>query len=510
MTNIRLKYILLLFSLAFPLFFAGQTNVDSLIKVADSKGIHDTVKIKLYGDISWELMASDIDKALEYGNKELNLSIKTNRKGDIAQAESDIGNIYNRKSSYDTAIIHYYKALQLRKELKQDTKVAGIYANIATVLMRQSKFKEALDINFISLKIVEKLGDESKQATILGNIGNLYYELEQNKSAEIFFRKGLVLAKKTNNLIMQGNILVNLGGLRFEVGVVNDSLVNLSEVDSALFYYKEAREILEKTNSQYNLGVVYNNMGRILTAKKDYTKALEFYKKGLDIRLALQDNFGIGLSYMAIGEIEKIKKNYDKSIEYLKKAEELFLPLKSAINLKQIYGKLAEAYQGKNDVNTCLKYYELYANYKDSVYNEANVDKMAEMQTKYETEKKDLAIAKQQAELLANEAEKKRQQTFIFSLLGLVVLVIALAYFISSRNKIKAKARMDAEIANQKELRSKSVIEAAGRAEAIKKEQFSLTPLYIEYIKIQKWNGEVPSTVAGGNTGFIIQPGQKN
>jgi tetratricopeptide (TPR) repeat protein len=179
--------------------------------------------------------------------------------------------------------------------------------------MRQSKFKEAFDINFIALKIVEKLGDESKQATILENIENLYYELEQNKSAELFFRKGFAFARKTNYLVMQGNILVNLGGLRFEV--LNDSLVKLSEVDSALKYYNEAKVILEQINSQYNLGVVYNNLGRIYAAKKDYTRALYFYKMGLDIRLALHDNFGVGLSYIAIGEIEKIKKNYDKSIE---------------------------------------------------------------------------------------------------------------------------------------------------------------------------------------------------
>ena len=31
------------------------------------------------------------------------------------------------------------------------------------------------------------------------------------------------------------------------------------------------------------------------------------------------------------------------------------------------------------------------------------------------------------------------------------------------------------------------VIQAAGRAEAIKKEQLSLIPLNIEYIKVQKW-----------------------
>ena len=51
---------------------------------------------------------------------------------------------------------------------------------------------------------------------------------------------------------------------------------------------------------------------------------------------------------------------------------------------------------------------------------------------------------------------------------------------------------------------AKAVIEAAGRAEAIKKEQLSLTPLYIEYIKIQKWSGQVPTTVAGGNSSFLI------
>ena len=71
-------------------------------------------------------MASDIDKALLYVNKELELSTKTNRKAVIAQSENNIGNIYNRKSSYDDAIINYNKALLLRKELKQDVKVTGV------------------------------------------------------------------------------------------------------------------------------------------------------------------------------------------------------------------------------------------------------------------------------------------------------------------------------------------------------------------------------------------------
>jgi hypothetical protein len=73
-----------------------------------------------------------------------------------------------------------------------------------------------------------------------------------------------------------------------------------------------------------------------------------------------------------------------------------------------------------------------------------------------------------------------------------------------------AVAEAERKIATARGDSAKAVIEAAGRAEAIKKEQLSLTPLYIEYIKIQKWNGEVPTTVAGSNSGFLIQPGTKN
>ena len=72
-----------------------------------------------------------------------------------------------------------------------------------------------------------------------------------------------------------------------------------------------------------------------------------------------------------------------------------------------------------------------------------------------------------------------------------------------------AIAEADRKIAQARGDSAQAVIEASGRAEAIRKEQLSLTPLYIEYIKIQKWNGEVPTTVAGANSGFLIQPGEK-
>jgi len=48
------------------------------------------------------------------------------------------------------------------------------------------------------------------------------------------------------------------------------------------------------------------------------------------------------------------------------------------------------------------------------------------------------------------------------------------------------------------------VIEASGEAESIKRKQLTLSPLYIEYVKIQQWDGKTPTTVLGNNASTII------
>lgn len=48
------------------------------------------------------------------------------------------------------------------------------------------------------------------------------------------------------------------------------------------------------------------------------------------------------------------------------------------------------------------------------------------------------------------------------------------------------------------------VIQASGEAEAIRRKQLTLSPLYIEYLKIQQWDGKNPTTVLGNGASTII------
>ncbi len=75
---------------------------------------------------------------------------------------------------------------------------------------------------------------------------------------------------------------------------------------------------------------------------------------------------------------------------------------------------------------------------------------------------------------------------------------------ITSESQAKA-ATADAQrkIALAKGDSATVVIQASSEAAALKLKQKELTPLYVEYIKASKWNGELPSTTLGNATPMI-------
>ena len=69
----------------------------------------------------------------------------------------------------------------------------------------------------------------------------------------------------------------------------------------------------------------------------------------------------------------------------------------------------------------------------------------------------------------------------------------AIAAFSEGRRKV-AVARADS---------AETVINANASALAIKIKQTQLTPMYIEYLKAQAWDGKLPTTIAGGSGTFL-------
>ena len=146
--------------------------------------------------------------------------------------------------------------------------------------------------------------------------------------------------------------------------------------------------------------------------------------------------------------------------DFYKKAATIFSEIKSYIDLKQVYGEMSVVYEDMKDYHNAMVFHQLYTQYSDSVYTSENAKQMAEMQTKYDVEKKDLELAKNKAELKAKEEQAFIKNIIIISVIGLIILLCIVAFLFYHKKQVEQQAKLDAEIANQKEIRTKSILEA--------------------------------------------------
>jgi tetratricopeptide (TPR) repeat protein len=133
---------------------------------------------------------------------------------------------------------------------------------------------------------------------------------------------------------------------------------------------------------------------------------------------------------------------------YAKKALEQSVQQGSLYDLKEAYSVLGEVYKQLGDHKTALEYYEKYVNLKDSLFNSESTAQMAEMQTKYETGKKDAENKLLQEKNDSNAKTIRQQRYFGIAVAVICVLLIAFALLIFRSNKQKQRINHELERKN--------------------------------------------------------------
>lgn len=122
--------------------------------------------------------------------------------------------------------------------------------------------------------------------------------------------------------------------------------------------------------------------------------------------------------------------------------------------LAPTYLALSESNLDRGNYKNAYEYFTKYKAYEDSILDETKTRQIAELQTEYETEKKDQAIVEleQKSEIQRLQTEKQKSQIYL-SLAGIaLLLVIAFIFYYRSRLKQKANYQLEtknAEIAKQ-------------------------------------------------------------
>jgi serine phosphatase RsbU (regulator of sigma subunit) len=463
-------------------------HIDSLLKVLPTMK-EDTNKANLLHELSrgylYEL--HKMDKVNEYAQLELELSQKLNFKKGIAFGLLNKGIFFWSTGDYKTALYHYKKSLRIMLDIGNKKGSSSCYLNIGQIYVEQGDYREAEKYMLNGIKGKEEIADKRGLSSGYNNIGNLYqYQGEYAKALKNHL-KALKIREEMKDKV----------GIAMSYNNIGLVLVSQDKPDEALKYYKNGVKIQEELDDKLGLGNIYNNIGNIYGGRNEHKEALLYHLKSLKVREAVNDKQGMALSYNNIGNSYLELKNVRAAISYQLKGLAMCLQIgdkKGMVNsyngvgnlyieqgkfdqglsyydtalviarelnfkegILQLYGNYANAYEKSKQFKKAIAYTKMLHVLRDSLLNKENFKQVTELNTKYETDKKEKEILLLTKDQILTEKVLKEQRLIGWGLVGGLGLLFVSVFSIYRRYRFKQKANLLLE-KQKKEIEQKNTL----------------------------------------------------
>lgn len=423
-------------------------NLDSLEKlllVLKS----DTSEIRILNTLCAEYCPNDTKKALEFAKRSVALAETINLPEYQAKSYYHIGLAYDYMSQLDTALSYYTKSFNISKSLSDRASMARYKNAIGNIYIYKGNYAMGLKECLASLKIAEELGDKKIILLPQNNIGNIYYFQGDIQNALTNWQKALQLMRETGDEKYITSTLSNLGV----------AYGHLEKFDEGLKYHKEALSFHEKRNNKNGMANTLSNIGFLYLQKKNYVEGLKYSLEALKISREIDDKLGICIRLTLIGTVYHKDKDYEKSLAVYFEALDIAIQSKQFEYQKTCYKGLFENFEAMGNYKSAYEYHKKYSDVKDSLLNEESSKQIAEMQTKYETEKKEQQITLLNKDKELQDAQLNRQKIIIWSVAGGLMVVLILSMFIFRERRKSEKLLLNilpAETANELKRKGKA------------------------------------------------------
>jgi two-component system, NarL family, sensor kinase len=441
--NQKKIYIAFVFLLIASFAQAQLSKIDSLRKVISSER-DEKRKTDLLLMLSIEFRQINADSSRLIANQVLKISERN--KDEELRMKAELNTVYYfiNSSNPDSGFAITEKNINaLKRKGRSDSLMAQYESASGYTLMKMNRQKEALEHFYTSLKIAEIIGDYKAKARALHQIGWAHMELNQSAKAIGYFLQSLKVFDQTKTTPLFPSTFTNIASCYGDIG----------KFDSTIYFSKKG---IALANKQNNYTVEANGwfiLGTAYIEQKKYEEALQCFLKAKPIREKTGDFFFIVSDMAVLSELYAMMGRTDEGIKISKEAISIAEQQKLQAKFPMIYKSLAMNYEKAGDYNMAASIYKKINLLKDSIYNNASTEALAEMETKYETEKKERIIQEQQFNL-------KKKNYFILAISILLFLGLLLAYFIHARNKIRQEAAMTKAMHEQEIKATAAVMDA--------------------------------------------------
>lgn len=420
----------------------NQRMLDSMEKLLPVQ--KDSVLVRTLNELTWQYRMVDREKAIAYGNRAIAMGQQVNYPVGIAQAYNDLGIIFFDKENYDTAIALYGKAMEIRKKMGDNLGIARLYNKIGIIYQKQAIFDKALENQFAALQLFKQLKNDIGISYSLNNIGIVNQNLGHYAEAANYQLQSIAIKEKIGDRLGLAGSYVNVGNCYHLDG----------KSDTAIIYFKKAVAMMRAEGDKEYLANALNNMGTSFIELKQYDSALVVVKESFGLREALQDSKGMASCLNNLADAYIYKKQYDSAEAALQKGITI---TENAVNCRSernmLYKTYSKLHETKGDLAQALAMHKLYADGKDSLFNDKVSESFAALETKYKTLEKEKKIQEQDFALA-------KKNYWIAGAVGLLLLASLLGYSYYRRFKLKKEKQMQQAIMKQQDLATKAVIEA--------------------------------------------------
>ncbi len=389
---------------------------------------------------------TSLDTALIYYQKALNIAKNSKLNNYVAESLEHIGTAYENQGIYDAAIRYYQKALDVYRELNNKKEIGRNIGNIADILYYQSEDSKALKLYHEALTINKEIGNKEGIANNLGNMGNIFYFRNDYTKALQYYEKTLVVQKSINDIKGIANSLINIGNI----------YSYQENYNKALEYYQKAMKKHQEVNNKIGIALVFGNIGIIYNNQNNYNKALEYYQKALEINIKIGNKRGRAYNLLELAELSCKLKRVNKALLYARKGLTIAKNIGSLKIQKSAYDCLSDIYEEKKLFYKAIEYNDSVTRLTDSIFSVEKTKAIAEMEVRYETEKKEKQILEQVIKLRTNQIEiekgklekgkqKNQRNIFISSFIFLSFFILLILH------QYRQKQKTNKQLEKQKE-----------------------------------------------------------
>ena len=452
-----------------------SAEIDSLKRILRSTTDGETVD--LMNQLSEAHAGQEWEKSQRYANLALDLATSLRDPYGQAAARTNLTIFYLQAENYRDALDNANIALNVFESLSDDYRIAKTLRTIGTTYSLLNQSDQSLDYYLRALMIFEDIDKPDEVAVTVMVIGDVFSEWGQTEKAVRFFERALGIYTEIGDLegilTSENRLAQSLMTLRqfeeasdhleqavliadenFAYSRLADLYTSLGELyyhqfqlNTAQKYFIDALDMKRKHSSQGAIAIALSDVAKVYQESGDTEKGIEFFRQGQQLAESAGEDAISAEIFLQIGELYMQESDEENTIQAMLAGLNIAQEIHDLLTIERANSLLTSAYARFGHPEKALVYQQALQLTRDELNRQRSNRRVAELEIRYELDKRDRELDVLKGEATIKEIEYKRQFTvmwvvFAFSL-AMMLLILAFVYYRSRLIRRSEQEKME-------------------------------------------------------------------